>query len=120
MCTADPLSGQPLSSNQLVPNLVLRDMIHAWLQEDPSSSSSSDSSSLPTAAADVPIAAAGAQRSIAADAGADAGGVGEGFAVLLESAHSVTPGKGGRGVRDSGLGKDVLTPCTPVRTSRDV
>jgi hypothetical protein len=106
-----------------VPNLVLRDMIHAWLQEDPSSSSSSsDSSSLSAAAADIPIAASGAQQSLAADAlGADAGagdGVVEGFA--LDGARSVSPSKGLRGVKDSRLGRDVLTPCTPVRTSRDV
>lgn len=95
-------------------------MIHAWLQEDPSSNSS-DSSSLLAAAVDVPIAASGPQHSFAAAAAAgDVGGAVEGFAVLLDGARSVSPSKAMNEVRDSRLGRDVLTPCTPVRTSRDV
>jgi hypothetical protein len=100
---ADPLSGQPLSSDQLVPNLVLRDMIHAWLQEDPSSDahSNADSSTAPAA--------------VATDSTA-----GTGDAVVSRSS---SPSKGNKDLsssRDSDGVRDAVPPCTPVRTWRDV
>lgn len=93
---ADPLSGQPLSSDQLVPNLVLRDMIHAWLQEDPSSSSSSSAEQAISRSASQPVS------------------------------RSVSPSKGDQLIsitgKDSGVLREAvtLTPGTPVRKSRDV
>lgn len=100
---ADPLSGQPLSSDQLVPNLVLRDMIHAWLQEDPAS----DSHSI--------INNSAAPAAVATDSRA-----GTGEPVVNRSS---SPSKGGKDLsssRDSDGVRDALPPCTPVRTWRDV
>lgn len=105
LAPADPLSGQPLSSDALVPNLVLRDMIHAWLQEDPASSSnaSSDSSSGSGQCAD----------SSAGPAAAPA-------AVSRGSSPSKDRKAAGNSGSDRDAVRDAMLPSTPVRTSRDV
>ena len=96
---ADPLSGQPLSSDALVPNLVLRDMIHAWLQEDPASNSNASS-----------------------DSSSGDGQCADSSAVPAAVSRSSSPSKDRKVVAgsDRDAVKDAMLPSTPVRTSRDV
>jgi len=99
---ADPLSGQPLSSDQLVPNLVLRDMIHAWLLEDP-------------AAAAVSTQTASNEATLLVTR------AGEGLAALECVNGGSKADRDALGAKDAvSTAKEALTPGTPVRASRDV
>lgn len=98
----DPLSGQPLSSDQLVPNLVLRDMIHAWLLEDP-------------AAAAVSTQTASNEATLLVTR------AGEGLAALECVNGGSKADRDALGAKDAvSTAKEALTPGTPVRASRDV
>lgn len=99
----DPLSGQPLSSDALVPNLVLRDMIHAWLQEDPTSTNSRDSGG--------------------GNATDSCAGLVSAASARVSRSNSSSPSKDRKGVdsgRDRDVARDEMLPSTPVRKSRDV
>lgn len=135
----DPLSAQPLSSDQLVSNLVLRDMLHAWLHEGPhaTSNSSGDSSSNNAShstnssepAAVVALAAAAAAAAVENDAVAQQHPLRRGDSpskthrpiASVSTAGAAGGDVGGVSGSDSHVLRDVTpSPSTPVRASRDV
>lgn len=114
LSNTDPLSGQPLSSDQLVPNLVLRDMIHAWMLQDDADASTSASTS--SAAKEVTAAAPEHSTCVVQESPVLP-------TVECLDSSSCKAGKVAC-ITDCRVGsgslKDALIPGTPGRASRDV